>query len=350
MAGGRKKGARVTLLDVAEAAGVSRATASLVVRRSSRVGAETRKRVEAAMRRLGYVYNLGAASMRAARSNTVGVIVPNLGNPFFAELLEGVEAVLDKAGLVVVMANSQESAEKQNIFIQRMRERSVDGVIVCPAAQTAASLPGDAAGWGLPFVQVLRHVSMDQADYAGTDYAGGVQQAVSHLVALGHRQIAFVAGGAEHSARAERLKGFRAAMTENGLDAGMVMDVPLGPAIAPEKVEELLRHPGKPTAAICFNDVVAAALSSGLWDRGLQVGKDFSVVGFDDLAEAELIRPRLTSVATFPSEIGDAAARLLLDRLEDPERNVRRSISVTRLITRQSTAPVPEISPVSLLR
>lgn len=333
---GNKTG-RVTLMDVAREAGVSRATASLVIRKSPRVGGETRQKVEAVLERLGYVYNMGAASMRAVRSNTVGVIVPNLGNPFFAELLVGIEAVLDRAGLVVLMANSQESLAKQDVFIRRMRERAVDGLIVCPASGTPVSFLRDAADWGLPFVQALRYVSEDSADYAGTDYAGGIRQAVQHLVSLGHRHIAFVTGGPKHSAREERAQGFRQSMIDHGLDPDVSVEVSLGPSIEASGLDALLNHPARPTAAICFNDVVAAALSSGLYDRGIKVGSAFSVVGFDDLAEAELIRPRLTSVATFPAEIGDAAARLLLDRLESPNRPFRRSVNLPRLIERQST-------------
>lgn len=331
------KPGRVTLLDVAEAAGVSRATASLVIRKSPRVADETRRRVEQAMARLGYVYNMGAASMRATRSNTVGVIIPNLGNPFFAAMLSGIERALDEAGLIVVLANSRESAGKQETILQRMRERGVDGLILCPVAETRPALIAKAAEWRLPVVQALRYVSDSRGDYAGTDYAGGMRQAVEHLTGLGHRRIAFAAGGPVHSAYRERLAGFRAAMADHGLDAGAVLDMPLAPDAAAAAAPALLAHPLRPTAVICFNDIMAGGIANGLSDVGTAVGSAFSVVGFDDLAEAELVRPRLTSVATFPAEIGDAAARLLLERLGAPDRPDRRVVSLTRLVLRQST-------------
>jgi LacI family transcriptional regulator len=339
--GSGKGNGRVTLLDVAREAGVSRATASLVIRKSPLVGAETRRRVEETLERLGYVYNMGAAGMRAARSNTVGVVIPNLSNPFFAQLLSGIESALDGASLVVVLANSRESAAHQDSIILRMRERGVDGLIVCPAAQTKPALLKNAADWELPLVQVLRYVSDITGDYAGTDYAGGMRQAVDHLTALGHRSIAFVTGGAMHSAYAERLAGFRSAIRSHGLDPGPIIDVPLAPSGSPESAERLIRDTAKPTAAVCFNDIIAVGLSSGLIDLGVKVGADFSVVGFDNLAEAELVRPRLTSVATFPAEIGEAAARLLLDRLANPERAFRRIVNLTRLFERQSSGPAP---------
>jgi LacI family transcriptional regulator len=329
---------RVTLLDVARDAGVSRATASLVIRKSPLVAEATRLKVEETLDRLGYVYNMGAASMRAARSNTVGVVIPNLGNPFFAELLSGIEQALEDAGMVVVLANSRESAAKQEKIIQRMRERGVDGLIVCPAAQTKAALLAKAAGWGLPIVQALRHVSESKGDYAGADYAGGMRQAVDHLVGLGHRRILFVAAGAMHSAHAERLAGFRAAAAAHGLDPELRIEVALSGAGA-EAAERMVSHPDRPTAAICFNDLVAAGLSNGLSDRGVRVGSEISIVGFDDLAEAELVRPRLTSIAAFPEAIGETAAGLLLDRLASPDRPFRRIVNLTELVERQSSGP-----------
>ena len=331
------KAGRITLLDVARAAGVSRATASLVIRKSPLVADETRRRVEEAITKLGYVYNMGAASMRATRSNTVGVIIPNLGNPFFAAMLAGIEQALDDAGLIVVLANSRESASRQEAILQRMRERGVDGLILCPVAETRPSLLAKADDWRLPVVQALRYVSDSKGDYAGTDYAGGMHQAVAHLTAIGHRSIAFAAGGPMHSAYRERLAGFRASMVDRGLDPGAIVDVPLGPIASAASAPALLSHPLHPTAVICFNDIMAGAIANGLTDLGIKVGAEFSVVGFDDLAEAELVRPRLTSVATFPGEIGDSAARLLLERLSTPDRANRRVINLTRLITRQST-------------
>lgn len=338
MSSNENKAGRVTLLEVAAAAGVSRATASLVIRKSPLVADETRRRVEQAIAELGYVYNMGAASMRATRSNTVGVIIPNLGNPFFAAMLAGIEQALEGAGLIVVLANSRESAAKQESILQRMRERGVDGLILCPVAETRPTLLAKTAEWRLPVVQALRYVSDSKGDYAGTDYAGGMRQAVDHLTGIGHRSIAFAVGGPVHSAYRERLAGFRGAMADHGLDAGAILDVALGPVASAASAQALLAHPLRPTAVICFNDVMAGGIANGLTDLGVKVGPEFSVVGFDDLAEAELVRPRLTSIATFPAEIGEAAARLLLDRLATPERSDRRVVNLTRLVLRQSTA------------
>ncbi|MBB3149285.1 LacI family transcriptional regulator [Phyllobacterium trifolii] len=333
----RKKN-RVTLLDVARRANVSRATASLVIRKSPLVGAETRQRVEEAIQALGYVYNMGAARMRAERSRTVGVVVPNLTNPFFGELLSGIEALIDSAGMVVIVANSGDLVERQDLVMRRMREHGVDGVILCPAADTEPAFLDRIAEWELPLVQTLRHIS-EEIDYAGADYAAGMRQAVDYLASLDHETIAFAVHGPMHSAYHERIEGFRDAMRSLGLNANMILRVPDQLAQIADATHLLFEQTEQPTAVICFNDVIALGLSGGLYDRGLQVGRNFSLIGFDDVTDAEALRPRLTSVSTAPVAIGETAAQLLLDRLADPARPPRRVVQETQLRVRQSCGP-----------
>lgn len=330
---------RVTLLDVAKHANVSRATASLVVRKSPLVGAETRLRVETAMRELGYVYNMGAARLRAERSHTVGVVVPNLTNPFFAELLGGMEASVDAAGLVMIIANSGDGPARQATVLQRMREHGVDGIILCPAAGTPKDLAKQVADWKLPVVQALRHVT-DELDYAGANYAAGMEEAVEYLVSLGHRIICFAVHGPVHSAYQERIQGFRDAMARYGLQPDLVVRVPDRVDRIAQEADALFEQGRIPTAVICFNDLVAHGLAAGFHDRGLNIGRDISLIGFDDVADAEAMRPRLTSVSTAPSEIGRNAATLLVDRIAQPSLPPRRWINPARLHVRDSCGPL----------
>ena len=289
---------------------------------------------------LGYVYNLGAARMRASRSRTVGVIVPNLRNPFFAVLLAGIEAVMETAGLAVLLANSNEVVEKQNGFVRRMREHGVDGLIVCPAEGTERGLVEDAARWGIHLVQALRIVPDTVSDYASTDYRGGMVAATGHLIALGHRRIAFVSGNRRHSAQADRLEGFLAAMDGGGLDPLFVLELELTHAAARAAAPEIVSRPDAPTALICFNDVVGLGLHRGLSDLGVALGRDVSLIGFDDVAEADLVRPGLASVATEPFKVGESAARLLLRRISEPGADIRQEIEPTRFVPRSSCGPV----------
>ncbi|MCJ8521536.1 LacI family transcriptional regulator [Pseudorhizobium tarimense] len=334
-----QKQKKVTLLDVAKHADVSRATASLVVRKSPLVGAETRQRVEAAMRELGYVYNMGAARLRAERSHTIGVVVPNLTNPFFAELLSGMEASVDAAGLVMIIANTGDGPPRQAIVLQRLREHGVDGIILCPAAGTTDEIASQIEGWKLPLVQVLRHVT-DELDYAGADYVAGMEEAVEYLVSLGHRAISFAAHGPVHSAYQERVQGFLGAMKRFGLRPEPVIRFPDRVDQIAQEADALFVKDRAPTAVICFNDLVAHGLAAGFYDRGLKIGRDISLIGFDDVADAEAMRPRLTSVSTAPNEIGQKAAALLLDRIAQPALPPRRWINPTRLHIRDSCRPL----------
>ncbi|MDI7862664.1 LacI family transcriptional regulator [Rhizobiaceae bacterium n13] len=335
MASEERKKSRVTLLDVARHANVSRATASLVLRKSPLVGNATRLRVEQAMRDLGYVYNIGAARLRVERSQIIGAIVPNLANPFFAELLSGIEEVIGATGKAVILANSGDQVERQDMLLQRMREHGVDGVILCPAAQTSSTLSDQITDWGMPLVQVLRHISLD-LDYVGVDYAAGMHQAVDYLASLGHKKIAFAAHGPIHSAYQERVEGFRDAMLARNLDPGIIIRFPTQLGEIANATHLLFDHETRPTAVICFNHVVALGLSAGLHDRGLTIGRDFSLVSFDDVADAEAIRPKLTSVSTGPVTIGEMAARLLVDRIANPGLQPRHVVKDTTLHIRQS--------------
>lgn len=330
-----RRKSRVTLLDVARHANVSRATASLVLRKSPLVGSETRTRVENAMRDLGYVYNIGAARLRVERSQIIGAIVPNLTNPFFAELLSGIEGAIGATGKVVILANSGDEVERQEMLLRRMREHGVDGVILCPAACTEQALSDQIADWGMPVVQVLRHISRD-LDYVGVDYAAGMRQAVDYLASLGHETIAFAVHGPVHSAYQERVDGFHDAMRSRALEPGMIIRFPAQLGDIAEATHLLFDQPKRPTAVICFNHIVALGLSAGLHDCGLTIGRDISLVGFDDVADAEAIRPKLTSVATGPVAIGEMAARLLVDRIADPDLPARHVVNDTVLHIRQS--------------
>jgi LacI family transcriptional regulator len=326
---------RLTLADVAKKAGVSRATVSLVLRNSPLVAESTRTKVRRVLDGLGYVYNRSAASMRAARSRTVGLLIPGLSNPFFAELAAGVDGILDGAGLALFLADSNESVAKQERVILRMREHGADGIIICPAVGTTKDLISRLDAWRFPVVQALRHVSM-QGDYASADYDIGMDRATEHLIRLGHQRIAFVGGEHMHSAYRERRDGFVAGMRRHGLSPDLIFKAPLSRQAGIEAVPRLLEQEEPATAAICFNDVVAFGMLLGLSDRGLKAGVDLAVVGFDDLVEAELSRPPLTTIATMPNQIGQDAARLLLRRIANPDGPPERVILPARLVVRES--------------
>jgi LacI family transcriptional regulator len=333
--------ARLTQREIARHAGVSTATVSLVLRKSPLVAAETRRRVLEAAELLGYVYNRGAASLRTQQTHTVGVAINELANPYFAELAAAIERALSEVGRSVFLSNSSESPERQDRFIATMREYNADGIILAPAVGTLPAALERIRRWRMPCVMVSRWVAGVELDYAGSDHRLGSYLATQHLVALGHHRIAMLGGDELISTAIERRQGHAEALAAHGLAAEPRLIVPGTPTRenGADWVRRLLALPDPPTAAVCFNDVVAFGVMLGLRQIGLEPGRDFSVVGNDDVAEAALWRPALTTVAVEYRATGEAAAQLLLERIGNPDRPPRRIVLTPRLVIRDTTAP-----------
>lgn len=330
---------RVTLRDVAAHAGVSRATASLVLRNSPLVAAATRERVLASMEALGYVYNRAAASLRAQQSQTIGLVVTDITNPFFAELAVAIEAQLEQADFTVMLTNTSDQVSRQARVLQVLHGFQVDGLLWCPANDTPAETLAQIQAWRLPTVMVTRHIPDADVDYVGADNVRGAKLAVEHLAQQGHMRIAFIGGPLSSSARHERLTGFEAGLREHALafDPALTVPSPVSRQGGFEAMQTLLDQPNPPTAALCYDDVVAFGAMLGLQAAGRVPGNDFAIIGFDDIADAELVRPALTTVAITPQAIGEAAVNMLLQRIADPSRAAERLILAPRLVVRAST-------------
>jgi len=331
----------VTLIDVARHAGVSRATASLVLRGSPLVAAATRERVLASMQQLGYVYHRTAATLRTRRSHTVGLVITNITNPFFAELTLGVEERLDEANYVVVLANTSESLEKQSSLLTAIHENNADGILLCPAEGTSRETIDALSSGQMPVVLVVRYLFDIDADYVGTDNVLGAKLAVEHLIAHSHRRIAFIGGPAQSSVRRDRLLGYRSALEQHNLS----VDETLLPTSATTRngghqaILSLLMQNDPPTAALCYNDVVAFGVMLGLQAHGRMPGQDFAVIGFDDIADAALWHPPLTTVSIAPYQMGATAAQRLLERIACPDDPPRSVILPPSLVIRASCGP-----------
>jgi len=326
----------VTLQDIAAHAGVSRSTVSLVLRESPLVAERTRESVRASIKALGYVYNRGAAALRSSRTHTLGVVVYDIANPFFGAMVAGIDAALHRENYVSFLANSEDSPQRQLRFLERMREHRVDGLLLCPAEGTDPTLIETLGEWNMPCVQVLRHIGEPPFDYAGTDFEQGVRLAVDHLVAKGHRQIAFIGGEAEHSATLARWRGYFTAIASHGLVARHLRTA-LSRRAGFEAIQTLMAEPTPPSAVVCHNDLMAFGAMLGLKRLGLIPGVDCAVVGTDDVEEAALSDPTLTSVATHPYAIGEEAARLALRRIADPDGAREQVILSPRLQVRDSS-------------
>ena len=336
---GKSSKNKITLLDVATHAGVSRATASLVLRESPLVADNTRAQVLASMQALGYVYNRAAANLRSQRSQTIGLVVTDITNPFFAELAVNIESQLDDANYAVMLSNTLDNLEKQGRLLQVMRGHQVDGILLCPAQGSSTDTIESLKRWNLPFVLVARYIAGSQADYAGADNVLGAEMAVDHLVQQGHRDIAFLGGAAGSSARNDRLRGYQNALRRHGvfIDPAFSVTGPVSREGGFEAMIKLLDYPTPPSAALCYNDVVAFGAMLGLQSRNLIPGKQFAIVGFDDISDAALVRPALSTISIKPNEIGQAAINLLINRINDPDLESRRVILPPKIVIRASS-------------
>jgi LacI family transcriptional regulator len=342
MANTQQSARRVTLVDVAREAEVSRATASLVLRNSPLVADETRDRVLETMQRLGYVYNRGAARLRTQKSYTIGLVVPDISNPFYAELTVAIEHELEQSGYVALLANTSDTASKQARFLESVLEHGVDGVLLSPARGSSPEALQSLQSM-VPVVQFVRSVPGLAADYVGSDNVHGTRLAVQHLIEHGHERIAFLGGPAQSSALKERLKGYTQALRAVGLhvDQRLVVGGTISRKAGYEALLQVLNEPHPPTAAMCYNDVVAFGAILGLHTSGRVPGVDFGVIGYDNIADAASWRPPLTTVSGDPGTIGTLAVRRLLTAINNPDAPVKRILLPTHLVVRESCGAHP---------
>jgi LacI family transcriptional regulator len=334
----RKKRPRVTLKQVAEHAGVSRATASLIVRGSPNVSEATREKVLKSMRELGYVYDRVAANLRSRRSNTVGLIITEIANPFFHEFLVGVHQALDKKGYTVILGTTFDLNTKQEQLLSTMLEYGVGGVIMSPVPGSTHEELTQLQQWDIPVVLFAREASGANCDYIGINNIEGGQIAVNYLISKGHRRISILGGISGSSAWRDRKQGYINAFQQNGLeiDESLILEGPATRQGGIDAVRKLLRLPHPPSAIFCYNDIVALGVMIGLKEAGLTPGKDIAVVGFDNIQEASISNPGLTTVSAFPELIGMYSAELLHKRITGFDDEPQRIILKPELVVRES--------------
>jgi DNA-binding LacI/PurR family transcriptional regulator len=337
---------RVTLMDVARHCGVSRATVSLVLNDSPLVATKTRDRVRQAMTELGYVYNRAAAALRTQHSDAIGVVLTNITNPYFAEFATGVQDILTSSGTVPLLAVSGEDRDLQHRLVTSLVERNVDGIVLIPAHGTA---PNDLPELlGTPLVLMARRLNGMEVDYVGAQNHDGGYAAAEHLYSHGCRRIAFVGGFTDSSARDERASGVAEFLSDHGLTLSSELSVVCEPARpqAREVTLRLLTKNPQVDGIVCFSDVVAFGVLDAIADRGRTVGSDVRVIGFDDVHDAGLNRPSLSSVSVPARETGRRAAQLVLERAAGSTEPTVREEFPTKLEPRETCGcPRPQPLP-----
>jgi len=335
-----------TMNDVARAAQVSIATVSHVVNGTRFVSPERVERVHVAMRELDYTPDATARSLRVGRTQTLGVVIPDNTNPFFAELARWIEEAGFDAGYTTIMGNSCELPDRERQYVTTLLSKRVDGLILAPWRRPDRAMARVLERAPIPIVVIDRADVLATADVVLYDDAGGGRQAAAHLLELGHRELAAIAGPPDPDPDAPgRLEGFVRALADAGValgdDAIVAADYHFEGGRA--ATAELLARGHRFTALFAANDLMAAGAIRELSGHGLRVPDDVSVVGFDDAPLAEMTTPALTTVRQPVQAMGDRAVTLLLARVEAMEEaQVGHHVLPTTLVVRESTAaPVP---------
>ncbi|QPE04848.1 LacI family DNA-binding transcriptional regulator [Microbacterium schleiferi] len=332
----------VSVKDVAAAASVSIGTVSNVLNQPSKVSAATVERVMRAIDELGFVRNDAARQLRAGRSRSIGLIAPDMANPFFAAVAQGAQERAAEAGMFVLMTTSNDTLDREKAYLDLFREQRVAGVLVTPA-----SADPDAAGrlarTGIPVVLLDREATDARLCSVSVDDEQGGYLAASHLLSLGRRRLAFLGGSSEIPQVAERLAGAQRAVAE-AAGAGLeLIETPELTVIAGREASSRLarRAPGdRPDAVFCANDLVAVGALQGLSILGdLRVPDDIALIGYDDIDFAAAAVVPLSSIRQPAAQIGRAAVEILLAEMSDPGGAHDTHVRFTpELIVRESTA------------
>lgn len=334
-----------TIKDVALKAEVSVTTVSHVVNDTRHVSAKVRERVELAIRELGYVPNAMARSLKSNTTSTLGMLIPNSSNPYFAEIVRIVEDRCFGAGYTLVLCNTDDEPRRQSVYLQVLAERRIDGLIVVSTGESGDNdLAKQLNGLRVPTVLVDREIANPVCDLVETAHMQGGLLAVRHLLSLGHKRIACIGGPVGVMPSEQRIEGWRMALAE----AGATPDIAKADTLlwrggftsqgGYEAMHAILRTEQKPSAVFVCNDLMAIGALRAAHESGVRVPDELSIVGFDDIELSAYTSPALTTVAQPKERIGALAVDMLLERVGGKRRDARKVVLQPELCVRASTA------------
>jgi DNA-binding LacI/PurR family transcriptional regulator len=326
-----------TIKRVAEHAGVSIATVSRAFASPQAVSDELRARVHEAARLLNYRPSRAARTLRVGTSQAIGVVIPDLQNPFFTDVVRGIDGVLQAAGYTLLLSNADEDAARERDVLETFRAEGVAGIIFVPinaARDTYRQL----------LAPPVRTVAVDRlplslrVDLVTVDNVEGTRNGVAHLIAMGHREVALLSGPSKHSTAMEREQGYQLALRAAGLPMRpeLVYRGDFRESGGYDGIKVLMALPHRPTAVFVANNLMTLGALRALHEIGLRIPDEVALVGFDDMPWATSLNPPLTAVSQPAQEIGSSAAELLLDRIARPDQAIRHLILETKLVVRAS--------------
>jgi len=332
-----------TIREVAESAGVSYATVSHVINNTRLVSPETRERVLVAMDALNYRPNALARSLRQGKTNTIGLVLPDSANPFFAEISRSIEDEAFKKGYSVFLCNTELDTQRELFYVNVLSNKQVDGIIFVAAGDQADSLDF-LLRQKMPVVMIDRDLPNVEVDAVLTDHQLGGFLATHHLIELGHKRIACIAGPSTITPSAERMTGYERALEQAGLsyDEHLIIRGDYHAQSGMEITHSILKLNPRPTAIFALNDLMALGALRAAAEAGYSVPTDLAVVGYDDLELAQFTNPPLTTIAQPKKEIGFQAVNLLVDRMSRKSLPPSRVVLAPELIIRRSTRKVDQ--------
>ena len=343
---------RPTQFDVARKAGVSRSTVSFVLNDKTGgnvpISDETRQRVLEAIDELGYVPDARARALRSGDTNTIGIIIPDIRNPHFWEIAEGVEKEAREAGYHLLVSNIALKYEYANDIFNDLVHQRIDGLILM-GSFTVASEQARASlkkyfKQRLPIVELSDHYSVHyEVDRVSSNYFATTMEAMSYLLGLNHRRIGLLFGIDVPELAEDRFKAYKESLLMAKMPVDEELIIQAGPTIEDgyQAMSRFLQMPDRPTAIIAVNDLLAMGAIRATTDAGLKIPEDISLVGYDDIAMATYMVPRLTTVSKDVETLGRNAVQLLISRLQEPDRPYQIKESLPKFIIRESTGPAP---------
>lgn len=346
-----RAGNRVTIIDVAREANVSFATVSRVVNGKGYVSAHTRERVMRAMTRIGYTVNRQARVLAGGRTQVVGLLVPDLDTSYIGEILKGIDEELAAASYDLMLYTTHHRKIRESVYVSSLLNGMTDGLLmILPMAPEA--YVDSIRRRGFPFI-LIDHEGLDrQGPSVGATNREGARQAMRYLLGLGHRRIGLITGNMEMDCARERLLGCREALVEAGVEPRpeLVRTGNFHRNLAYQLTQELLALPDPPTAIFASNDVSAFGVMDAVRNADLRIPDDISIVGFDDIPDAQWTHPPLTTVRQPMREMGRCATRMLLESIANPDAPRQRIELPTELVVRatsQRLAPVASLTAIA---